>query len=72
MSKKLRVMLEQKSDAEKERRWRGAEDERGEEEGSREKRKWKCLPWLSVDYDEQNCLDKAFVRNVIMSANAFS
>jgi len=29
----------------------------------------KCLPWL---YDEQNCLDEAFVRNVIMSANAYS
>jgi len=63
------MMLEQKSDAEKERGWRGAEDERGEEEGSREKRKRKCLPWL---YDEQNCLDEAFVRNVIMSANAYS
>ena len=34
---KLRVMLEQRSDAEKERGWRGAEDERGEEERSREK-----------------------------------
>jgi hypothetical protein len=50
----------------------------GEEQKMREgrkkgakRRKWKCLPWL-IDYDEQNCLDKAFVRNVIMSANAFS
>ena len=46
----------------------------GEEQkmrGDRKKgagRKRKCLPRLY----EQNCLDEAFVRNVIMSANAYS
>ena len=48
----------------------------GEEQkmrGDRKKgagRKRKCLPRRL--YDEQNCLDKAFVRNVILSANAYS
>jgi hypothetical protein len=48
----------------------------GEEQkmrGDRKKgagRKRKCLPRRL--YDEQNCLDKAFVRNVILSANVYS
>jgi hypothetical protein len=41
----------------------------GRKKGAGRREKRKCLPWL---YDEQNCLDEAFVRNVIMSANAYS